>query len=94
MLKLGDVLWGQVNTYRADRSVLFCVGGAAVALIIVGAAPASWGWCAVPRVATYTSGDSCDVQPSFDAYHYVLRRLRWRHGSADEKRWPMVLGVP
>ena len=33
---LGDVFWGRVNSCRADRSVSFRVGGAAVALIIVG----------------------------------------------------------
>ena len=33
---LGDVFWGRVNSCRADCSVSFCVGGAAVALIIVG----------------------------------------------------------
>ena len=32
----GDVLWGRVNTCRADCSVSCRVGGAAVALIIVG----------------------------------------------------------
>ena len=36
MIVLGDVFWGRVNSCRADRSVSFCVGGAAVALIIVG----------------------------------------------------------
>ena len=36
MIVLGDVLWGRVNSCRADRSVSFRVGGAAVALIIVG----------------------------------------------------------
>ena len=33
---LGDVFWGWVNSCRADRRVPFRVGGAAVALIIVG----------------------------------------------------------
>ena len=33
---LGDVFWGRVNSCRADRSVLFRVGGAAVGSIIVG----------------------------------------------------------
>ena len=32
---LGDVFWGRVNSCRADRSVSFRVGGAAVALTIV-----------------------------------------------------------
>ena len=36
MIVLGDVFWGRVNSCRADRSVSFRVGGAAVALIIVG----------------------------------------------------------
>ena len=36
MIILGDVFWGQVNSCRADRSVSFRVGGAAVALIMVG----------------------------------------------------------
>ena len=36
MLVLGDVFWGRVNSCRADRSVSFRVGGAAVGLIIVG----------------------------------------------------------
>ena len=36
MIILGDVLRGRVNSCRADRSVSFRVGGAAVALIIVG----------------------------------------------------------
>ena len=36
MIVLGDVFWGRVNSCRADRSVLFRVGGAAVAVIIVG----------------------------------------------------------
>ena len=35
-LSLGCVFWGRVNSCRADRSVSFRVGGAAVALIIVG----------------------------------------------------------
>ena len=35
MIVLGDVFWGRVNSCRADRSVSFRVGGAAVALIIV-----------------------------------------------------------
>ena len=33
---LVDVFWGRVNSCRADRSVSFRVGGAAVALIMVG----------------------------------------------------------
>ena len=49
MLILRDVLWGRVNSCRADLSVSFAVGGAPVALIIVGAGPSSWGHCAVPR---------------------------------------------
>ena len=36
MIVLGDVFWGRVNSCRADRSVSFRVGGAAVALIMVG----------------------------------------------------------
>ena len=36
MIVLGDVFWGRVNSCRADRSVSFRVGGAAVGLIIVG----------------------------------------------------------
>ena len=36
MLVLGDVFWGRVNSCRADRSVSFRVGGAAVGLIILG----------------------------------------------------------
>ena len=36
MLVLGDVFWGLVNSCRADRRVSCRVGGAAVALIIVG----------------------------------------------------------
>ena len=36
MIVLGDVFWGRVNSCRADRSVSFRVGGAAVALFIVG----------------------------------------------------------
>ena len=36
MLVLRDVFWGRVNSCRADRSVSFRVGGAAVAWIIVG----------------------------------------------------------
>ena len=36
MIVLGDVFWGRVNSCRADHSVSFRVGGAAVALIIVG----------------------------------------------------------
>ena len=36
MIVLGDVFWGRDNSCRADRSVSFRVGGAAVALIIVG----------------------------------------------------------
>ena len=36
MIVLGGVFWGRVNSCRADRSVSFRVGGAAVALIIVG----------------------------------------------------------
>ena len=36
MIVLGDVFWGRVNSCRADCSVSFRVGGAAVALIIVG----------------------------------------------------------
>ena len=36
MIVLGDVFWGRVNSCRADRSVSFRVGGAVVALIIVG----------------------------------------------------------
>ena len=33
---LGDVVLGRVNSCRADRSVSFCAGGAAVGSIIVG----------------------------------------------------------
>jgi hypothetical protein len=40
---LGEVFWGRVSSCRADRIVSFHVGGAAVALIIVGAGPTSWG---------------------------------------------------
>ena len=47
MIVLGDVFWDRVNSCRADRSVSFRVGGAAVALIIVGAGPTLWGWCAM-----------------------------------------------
>ena len=36
MVVLGDVFWGRVNSCRADRSVSCRVGGAAVALMIVG----------------------------------------------------------
>ena len=36
MIILGDVFWGRVNSCRADRGVSFRVGGAAVALIMVG----------------------------------------------------------
>ena len=36
LIVLGDVFWGRVNSCRADRSVSFRVGGAAVALILVG----------------------------------------------------------
>ena len=36
MIVLGDVFWGRINSCRADRSVSFRVGGAAVGLIIVG----------------------------------------------------------
>ena len=36
MIVLGDVFWGRVHSCRADRSVSFRVGGAAVGLIIVG----------------------------------------------------------
>ena len=36
MIVLGDVFWGWVNSCRADCCVSFRVGGAAVALIIVG----------------------------------------------------------
>ena len=36
IIVLGDVFWGRVNPCRADRSVSFRVGGAAVDLIIVG----------------------------------------------------------
>ena len=36
MIVLGDVFWGLVNSCRADRSVSFRVGGAAVAVTIVG----------------------------------------------------------
>jgi hypothetical protein len=35
LLFLGDVFWGRVNSCRADRSVSFRVGFAAVALTIV-----------------------------------------------------------
>ena len=65
MLKLGDVLQGQVNSY--GRTVV-CGAVSAVLRFCFehrGRGPASWGWCAVPRVATYTSGDSCDVQTPF-----------------------------
>ena len=34
--RLGDVFWGRVNSCRADRGVSFRVGGAAVALTMVG----------------------------------------------------------
>ena len=37
MIVLGDVFWGRVNSCRADRSVSFRVGDAAVAVIIAGA---------------------------------------------------------
>ena len=57
-----DVFWGRVNSCRADRSVAFRVGGAAVALIIVGGGPTSWGWCAVPHHHEHFPGGSCDVQ--------------------------------
>ena len=36
MIVLGDVFWGRVNSCRADRSVSFRAGGAAVALTIGG----------------------------------------------------------
>ena len=36
MIVLGDVFWGRVNSCRADRSVSFRVGGAVVAVTIVG----------------------------------------------------------
>ena len=36
MIVLGGVFWGRLNSCCADRGVSFCVGGAAVALIIVG----------------------------------------------------------
>ena len=49
MIILGDGFWGRVNSCCVDRSVSFRVGGAAVAWIIVGAGPTSWGWCAVPH---------------------------------------------
>ena len=56
MLVLGDVFWGWVSLCRADRIVSFRVGGAAVALIIVGAGPTSWGWCAVPHCHAHFRG--------------------------------------
>ena len=36
MIVLGDVFWGRVNSCRADHSVSFRVGGAVVAVTIVG----------------------------------------------------------
>ena len=46
MIMLGEIVWGRINSCRADRSVSFGVGGAVVAVIIVGVGPSSWGWCA------------------------------------------------
>ena len=92
MIRLGDVFWGRVNSCRADRSVSFRVGGAALALIIVGAGPASWGWYAVSHRHAHFWG-------------YVMCNFRfWRilfYTSAacdcgtgmrmnDDGRWPMA----
>ena len=55
VIRLGDVFWGRVNLCRADCSVSFHVGGAAVALIIVGGGVRC-------LIATHISGGSCDVQ--------------------------------
>ena len=85
MIKLGDVFWGRVNSCRFDRSVSFrVIGGAAVALIIVGAGPTLWGWCAVPHRHAHVGVSMGCTNSPFDGYHYIRPRLRWRHGSADE----------
>ena len=52
MIVLGDVFWGRVNSCRADRSVSFRVGGAAVALIIVGLDDLHLYYTHIPPAAT------------------------------------------
>ena len=57
MIVLGDVFWGRVNSRRADRSVSFRVGGAAVALTIVGLDDLHLYYTRTPSAATRRSSD-------------------------------------
>ena len=61
IIVLGDVFWGRVNSCRADRSVSFRVGGAAVALIMVGLDDLHLYYTHIPRAVTGAVGSLCLV---------------------------------